>query len=141
MSTPMPGGSGSGSLAPGDSISDTPYPRICQPIDRPKEYLETILWHYNDCKSDPAILKVNNSSRPVMKLAIRMKDSNLVTNEVWGAIKATTNEVKQSLLNGTKCRTKRYLIKHCQREWDAAVNKLEHDVPENSLCAAHWKAE
>ena len=141
----------SGSITPGDSVSQVPIKstRILQPSIRPSHYPEEILWRFDDCKSDPEVAMTDkNSSRPRMRKAIRHEDGSLLNNQEWIGILATANDIKTDLtalpVKGSSTRginSMTYFRNHYLKEWNVAIDRLEHLEPLLVLCSAHWKAQ
>jgi hypothetical protein len=68
----------------------------------------------------------------------------------WAAIKATARMVKADLLSlppshdrraKDRTKSKLYYRTYFQKEWDAAIAKIESLQPLLALCSSHWKAE
>lgn len=147
------------SLAPSDSLSQAssrasssalpPISPFHQPASRPSQYPFEVLWCLDDCKHDPDVkISPGNESRPSMQSALRNADGTLISDGVWDAIRLSSRQIAQSLLNidtsaqnEARSRTKQFFKSFFSAEWVQAITQLEQLQPLLRFCAAHWKAD
>ncbi|KAH6889523.1 hypothetical protein BKA70DRAFT_1120824 [Coprinopsis sp. MPI-PUGE-AT-0042] len=133
----------SGSLAPGDSVSQVPSPRPLQhevrTAERPDHLVPEVLWHIKDCAHDPQVqpsLANGNSSRPCIK-----KDVRALYNAHLHQLPCTKLPLPGRPSKKTETRCMTWYKSYHRATWDNVVHQLEtmHEILQ--LCAGHWKAE
>ncbi|KAF8266666.1 hypothetical protein EI94DRAFT_1802865 [Lactarius quietus] len=127
-----------------------PFPH---PSVRPSHYPPTVLWLFDDCKTDPSVhLSAGNKSRPPMQDIIQHKDGQVITVDKWKLIRqsavviahAHLDVLSTSHLPPSAASLPRKIVFyrcHFLKEWLQAVRALEVLAPLLSLCGGTWKAE
>src|SRR6266702_1232622 len=122
-----------------------------RPLVRPSHLPQSILWTYEDCKSDPLVgLTQSNKSRPPMHRAIRLTNGTGISLAQWKLIRASACAIAYSnlaslfstdLCAGNWVRKKKYFKTFFTKEWEVALLELEAAAPLLTLCASNWKAD
>ena len=115
--------------------------------ERPNEYPPSILWNYDECKTEtekPVIFTAGNDGRPTMERALRDENGDFLSSDAYNRIKASVRAVAAQLLQlpgNVEARTKREIKATNPQAWTNALGMLEYMQPIVGLCSAHWKAD
>jgi hypothetical protein len=145
------------SITPSDSVSQhhLASDTAIRSATRPPTYPEEILWHLEDCRSDPLVnIKRSNWSWPPINRCIRHPDGSLATEAEWRNIKTSGQLICHGLRQLPRPRdsrlksqgnnivkSKTYFRTYHAAAWTEAIQKLERMQPLVALCAPNWKAE
>ena len=135
-----------------DSIDSTAASRALTPerdsSGRPLQYPQTVLWTFEDCKTDPSIdFTAANEARVALHKIIRHANGTMITNSAVKAITSRARPIVNKILARVPSHIqhkeigKVYFRTTYPTEWDAGCEELETAQPLLRLCAGHWKAE
>jgi hypothetical protein len=127
--------------------------RVEPPPLRPCFLPIEVLWHYEDCASDPEVIVTEfNKRRPRMALAIRRPDGKKISPQEYSKIRRATDLIVKRLIKTVNSdpraamhvsapRTKTFFKKWFEDELNQAILDLEAQQTLLRLCLSHWKAE
>ena len=120
----------------------------CDSSGQPLQYPPTVLWTFEDCKTDPSIdFTAANKARVALHKIIWHPNGTMITNLAVKAITSRARPIVNKILAQVPSHIqhkkigKVYFWTTYPTEWDAGCQELESTQPLLKLCAGHWKAE
>jgi hypothetical protein len=155
------------SLGPSDSASQQARPYSTSDIDtllersdapsvRPEFLPASVLWYYDDCKTDKTygtIVTASNSCRLKMSIAIHRPDGSRIPKLEFGYVRRDADLIVQKLRTliesdprmmralNSKPLTKTLARTLFKAEYRRAILELEEEHKLLRLCSSHWKAD
>lgn len=140
-----------------DAATQDLLDRVEPPPLRPPFLPHSVLWEYEDCKTDTSegvVVTEANRHRPRMSLAIRRPDGKKVSTLQYSNMRHSAEIICQRLINlaysdprsaillgDSKAPTKSFFKRNFKNEYFAAILELEAEQTLLRLCSGHWKAD
>lgn len=140
------------SLSPSDSasVAESATPTLInQPVVRPDEYPQEVLWNLQDMRSCPHFkITSHNKSRSPVHRCLRTLTGSIISESQWIDIRHHATAIVREILHPLAKHSsdnstfrKNYFRENWPRKWEDAIAKIEARHPILRLCSFHWKAD